>query len=92
MDGVEASCSTVESAMGSGAAAQCPDNACSGFNQNGDFVSFVAGVTGASGYFTGQQLADGLYEWNGQFYAGSQWTDFLDNQIELAKEAVTDAI
>ncbi len=90
LDGGDLPCSLLDT-LGA-EAVQCPNNVCAGIDANGNFVTFVAGAGGATGYFTNQQLAEGIYEWNGQFYSSSQWSDFLGNQVELQKEALADAI
>ncbi len=72
-DGVDQSCATVSSVLAGGAAAQCPNNACSGFTDGGKFVQFYAFAGGTSGYFSPSDVAQGVWEWNGQLLTAAGW-------------------
>ena len=51
-DGVDTSCSMVQNELGSGAAVQCPDNACEGVNGNNQPIYFAATTNGTGSYYT----------------------------------------
>lgn len=75
---------------------QCPGNICSGIgtDKNGvtAFVQFIAFAGGVSGYFNPIDIAEGVWEWNGQLYTAHGWGAYLDTQRELAREALANAI
>jgi len=50
MDGILSPCGIVQSALGAGAAVQCPNNICEAINGDGQFVQFRAFADGSSGY------------------------------------------
>jgi RHS repeat-associated protein len=77
-------CGFASSLMAGGAAVQCPNNMCSGFNADGVPVQFVAGAGGATGYLSAQQIAAGLNEVNGKFLTNAQYNEYI--QTEFAKQ------
>ena len=63
--------------LGSGdAGASCPNNICNGY-VNGQYFEFVAGAGGAQGYVTENDISQGLYEINGNFYTLQQWQAYI---------------
>jgi hypothetical protein len=74
MDGaVDQSCSM----DGSEGGVQCPDNSCTGVgtdaNGNQYIVQFYAFAGGLSGYFNPSDLAQNIWEWNGQLKTAAGW-------------------
>lgn len=61
-------------------------------NGNPVFAQFYAFAGGTSGYFNPSEIAEGVWEWNGQLYTATGWGAYLDNQRELAKEALVNTI
>jgi RHS repeat-associated protein len=63
--------------LGSGdAGASCPNNICNGYS-NGQYFEFIAGAGGAQGYVTENNISQGLYEINGNFYTPQQWQAYI---------------
>jgi hypothetical protein len=58
---------------------RCPDNQCSGYDDNGLYRQFVAGAGGASGYVGLSSLGQ-LNEWQGKFLNNS---DFYKMEVAL---------
>lgn len=75
---------------------QCPGNVCAGIGTNSNgvtaYVQFMAFAGGVSGYFNPIDIAEGVWEWNGQLYTAHGWSAYLDTQRELAREALANAI
>jgi RHS repeat-associated protein len=81
---------------GSDANVPCPNKGCSGVDQNGNFVTFVAGAGGATGYLTFNQINQGLNEVNGTFLTNVQYTAYILSQfsgdIDAQQRALAAAI
>lgn len=82
MDGMATPCGQVLSYMQMGAAAQCPDNACSTFGVDpltggGAILSFVAGAGGATGYLSAYDRGQGLNEIGGAFLTNSEYNAYI---------------
>jgi hypothetical protein len=72
--GVAVSCgSGLVGSSGSGgeAGVPCPSNSCNGY-VNGQYFEFIAGAGGAQGYVTENDISQGLYEIDGNFYTPQQ--------------------
>ncbi|HET9783770.1 MAG TPA: RHS repeat-associated core domain-containing protein, partial [Terriglobales bacterium] len=79
LDGSAMGCNPIGgAALGSGSAAQCPDNFCEGAAWSADgksagFVQFVATDGDASGYYKAGDLNSGIHDYNGQIYSDKGW-------------------
>ena len=94
LDGAPVSCGSLTGVggLGSNGIAACP-GPCSGFNSSGQFVQFVAGAGGATGYVSLSNILQGIYEWNGAFYSAGQFNDqVIDPNVEIQREALAEAI
>jgi RHS repeat-associated protein len=94
-DGVDTSCGTVGEMLDSGGAVECPNDVCSGFSKQGQFVTFAAGAGGASGYMTLGHVATMNDECGGVFctsFGNALWAaanDVQDTASQIAHLAAT---
>jgi len=86
MNGVAIACSVLGGVIGGGGAAACPNNACSGFgvdaNGNTVFAQFYAFAGGTSGYYNPSDIAQGVWEWNGQLLTAQGYNDYVIEPYE----------
>ena len=87
MDGADASCGMVMSALGAGSAVQCPNNDCG----IGTATPFQC-VGSVCGYMSNQYVATHENEYNGVLYSKSEWQTFLLDRVDAQRQALTDAI
>jgi RHS repeat-associated protein len=92
VDGLSTPCSLASGLANSGAAAQCPNNICDGFNR-GEYYRFVAGAGGASAFIKYSAFTQGFYEWNDTFYSNAQFqTQIIKPAIDNQRWALAKAI
>ena len=94
LDGAPVSCGSLSGpgGLGSNGIAAC-SGPCSGFNGNGQFVQFVAGAGGATGYVPLSNILQGIYESNGSFYSAGQFNDqVIDPGVEAQRQTLAEAI
>jgi RHS repeat-associated protein len=93
VDGVEEPAWLGQMLLGTGAGGECPNDVCSGFNENGDYEQFVAGAGGAAGYVKFSDLTQGINEWNGTFYSNTQFqAQVINPAVDSQRWALAQAI
>jgi RHS repeat-associated protein len=86
LNGMAIACSVLGGLIGAGGAAACPNNVCSGFgvdaNGNTVFAQFYAFAGGTSGYYNPSDIAQGVWEWNGQLLTAQGYYDYVIKPYE----------
>jgi hypothetical protein len=84
IDGFLADCGMANAMLQGGFGAQCPNNACAGWNRNGQWVQFWAFAGGGSGYYTNSGPGTLYYSRNAAMAAAS----LADAQATVADPVV----